>query len=213
MYEFIINIELSVIYSLECETKEAYAVSFSSVIHMEYDLHRNDGSILYSDTKLRTTNGNDMSIIASDFASIAQFSQINHTHIAAADCVSMCVRLVNREDNSVRTLAGVYRRRGTWDGKPGNLYYPHSIVKDERTPSNILVGEIYALRSIDIGTGTVITVLKGGFVQIRSMTWYWDRLLVCSSTFYALVLCDITQYADNSYIITDYGGRRYVFYI
>ena len=150
---------------------------------MEFDLYRNDGSVLFTDQdQLKTTKGKTTTVVSAGFGSITGFKQLNYTHVAVVDILRKCVRMVKREDNSNRVLAGTCGTKGLVDGASAKFHDPWSIELDERNPGHLLITEFSnnALRSVDVASGTVSTVTRTGFNSPRGLTWYKTRLLVCN---------------------------------
>ena len=153
------------------------------VYHMEFDLYRNDGSILFADyTNLQNMDKKTTSVVASGFRSVTGFKQLNSSHVAVVDYASHCIRIVNREDNSNIVRAGVCDIKGFVDGASAKFNGPWSIELDERNPGHLLITDLSndALRSVDVTSGTVSTVIRTGFNYPTALTWYKTRLLVCN---------------------------------
>jgi len=151
---------------------------------MELDLYRDDGSIMFSTWEyLETTNGTTPTTLANILSSyITGFKQVNKTHVAVADYSQDCIKMLNRVDNSVRTLAGTCGRWGYVEGGvgTGRLNGPFSVEIDVRNPDRLLVTDRYnhALRSIDLHTGELSTVINSGFNHPRYVVWADNKLLV-----------------------------------
>ena len=66
------------IFSLLFNKPETFASTTSMVYHIESDLYRSDGRILFADaTELKTTNGNDTTVVALGFRYATGFKQLN----------------------------------------------------------------------------------------------------------------------------------------
>ena len=179
---------------------------------MEFDLYRNDGSILFSDhKKLKTTNGKTTTEVSAGFSAARGFKQLDSSHVAVADYLRNCIRLVNREDNSNNVLSGTCGTKGFVDGASAKFYGPWSMELDERNPGHLLVTDMEnrALRSVDVTTGTVSTVIRTGFYQPSGLTWYNGRLLVCNFNYISEVSWSANGVVSNNKLTaTTAGGYR-----
>ena len=158
---------------------------------MELDLHRNDGSILFSDlTELKTTNGMQTSVISSGYGEISGFKQLNSTHVVIVAYSYHCIKMINQEDRSNVTLAGTCGASGFEDGSPAKFKGPWGIEVDERNPGHLLITDHSnnALRSVDVTSATVSTVINSGFNYPRVLTWNNGRLLVCDQNYISEII-------------------------
>jgi len=168
---------------------------------MELDLYRDDGStsIMFSYKYLNTTDGTTPTTLATIQSSyITGFKQVNRTHVAVAAHSQHCIKMLNRVDNNLRTLAGTCGRRGYVEGGvgTGRLYYPYGIEIDVRNPDRLLVTDYFnhALRSVDLHTGELSTVIKSGFKFPRYIGWADNKLLVSNSHY----ISQVSRGADGS---------------
>jgi len=120
---------------------------------MELDLYRDDGSIMFSTWEsLQATDGKTTATLATTlYSAFTGFTQINETNVAVAAYSHHCIKMLNRVDGSMLTLAGTCDTPGYVEGGvgTGRLNYPHSIVIDAQNPNKLLVTDQYnhALRS------------------------------------------------------------------
>ena len=179
---------------------------------LEADIHKNDGSILFADEiQLKTTNGKTTTVVAPGFSFITGFKQINSSHILVVDSSIHCVKMVNREDNSNTVFAGLCNAKGFVDGATAKFYFPYSIETDERNPGHLLITDLsnHALRSVDVTSGTVSTVIRTGFNFPRGLTWYSGRLLVCNRHFISEISWSSTGSATNNRLTTFTVDRKF----
>ena len=179
---------------------------------MELDLHRNDGRILFSDSsQLKKFNGTQTSPLSSSYGEITGFKQLNSTHVVIVAYSYHCIKMINQEDRSNVTLAGTYGASGFEDGSPAKFKGPWGIEVDERNPGHLLVTDYgnNALRSVDVTSATVSTVIKTGFNYPRGLTWYNGRLLVCNQNYISEIIWSFDGTASNN-ILTGYttGGYK-----
>jgi len=168
---------------------------------MELDLYRDDGStsIMFSYKYLNTTDGTTPTTLATIQSSyITGFKQVNRTHVAVAAHSQHCIKMLNRVDNSIRTLAGTCGSRGYVEGGvgTGRLYYPYGIEIDVRNPDRLLVTDYFnhALRSVDLHTGELSTVINSGFNYPMYVAWADNKLLVINTNY----ISQISWGADGS---------------
>jgi len=153
-------------------------------MHMELDLYRNDGSIMFRTWEyLKTTDGTTPTTLATiQSSSITGFKQVNKTHVAVAAYSQHCIKMLNRVDNSLRTLAGTCGSEGYVEGGvgTGRLRYPFSIEIDVRNPDRLLItdNQNHALRSVDLHTGELSTIINSGFRYPSYLVWADNKLLV-----------------------------------
>ena len=178
---------------------------------MEFDLYRNDGSILFSDgDQLKTSNGSEVPVVTSGFNYIRGFKQLNSTHIVVVDYSDHCIIMYNREDKSKRVIAGKCGVSGYVDGVSARFKYPWGVEVDERNPGHLLITDLGndALRSVGVASGTVSTVIRTGFRYPRGLTWYNGRLLVVNSNYISEVTWTSDGTATNI-ILAGIGNNGY----
>ena len=165
---------------------------------MSSDLYRNDGSILFSNSsQIHTTNGKQTSVVSSGYRLITGFKQLNFSHIVIVDNNDHCIMMLKREDNSRLTLAGTCGASGFEDGTSAKFKYPWGIEFDERNPGHLLITDYgnNALRSVDVTSGIVSTVIRTGLNSPVGLTWYNGRLLVVH---YSDRIAEVTWSSDGS---------------
>ena len=181
---------------------------------MEFDLYRNDGSILFSGMKnLYTTDTKTITVVASGFDYILSFKQVNSIHVAVVDINEKRITMVNRKDNSSRVIVdGKQRCDVRWmHDSDVKSYDPNHVELDERNPGHLIFTDKSnnALRSVDLTSGTVSTVIKTGFNHPRGLTWYNGRLLVCNFHYISEVSWTCNGAVSNNKLTTNnaYGHR------
>jgi len=150
---------------------------------MELDKYKNDGSLLLSTSSgLKTTDGQTTSTLVSFLAT--GFIQLNTTHVVLVDHISHCIKLLNREDNNIRVMAGSCGTSGNKEGGVGvgQLFNPGEVQIDIRNPEKLIVIDELnqALRSVDMKTGELSTVINTGFNQPLGLLWAGRQLLVAN---------------------------------
>ena len=108
--------------------------------------------------------------------------------------------MYNREDKSKRVLAGECGVSGYVDGVSARFSFPWGVEVDERNPGHLLItdGFNHALRSVDVTSGTVSTVIRTGFYYPRGLTWYNGRLLVVNFNYISEVAWTSDGTATNN---------------
>jgi len=148
---------------------------------MELDKYKNDGSLLLGTSKgLLTTDGQTTSTLVS--FTVTGFTQLNTTHVVLVDRTSHCIKLLNREDNNIKVMAGSCGTFGYKEGGVGvgQLSYPYGVQIDVRNPGKLLVTDQSnnAIRSVDMKTGELSTVINTGFRYPGGLQWAGRQLLV-----------------------------------
>jgi len=148
---------------------------------MELDKYKNNGSLLLgTDNGLLTTDGQTTSTLVS--FELTGFTQLITTHVVLVDYRSHCIKLLTREDNNIKVMAGSCGTRGYKEGGVGlgQLYYPWGVQIDVRNPGKLLVTDQFnqALRSVDMKTGELSTVINTGFRYPTGLLWAGRQLLV-----------------------------------
>jgi len=157
---------------------------------MELDKYKNDGSLLLcTSSNLLTTDGQTTSTLAS--FRVQGFTQLNTTHVFLADFGSHCIKLLTREDNNIKVMAGSCGTYGYNEGGVGvgQLMYPWGVQLDVRNPGKLLVADENnnAIRSVDIKTGELSTVINTGFRYPLNLMWAGRQLLVASAQYISQV--------------------------
>jgi len=205
---------ISLLYSSRITFKESvkFLGTSSGVLHMERDLYKRDGSILYSNREhLYTTDGKTTSVLTKIASTdISGFKQLNSTHVVLVAKSRYCLKMLNREDNRLRDMAGTCDSRGYADGKVGTgmLLQPQSVEIDIRNPGKLLVTDSSnnSLRSVDIDSGELGSLNVTGFNSPKGMMWLNNELLVTNDHY----VSQVRWYNDGSitnFIIT--GSTSY----
>ena len=118
--------------------------------------------------------------------------------------------MYDREDKSKRVIAGECGVSGYVDGVSARFTNPWGIEVDERNPGHLLVTDRYndALRSVDVTSGTVSTVIRTGFNAPAGLTWYNGRLLVVNLHY----ISEVTWTSDGTATNNILTGNRYIGY-
>jgi len=148
---------------------------------MELDKYKNDGSFLLGTSSgLLTTDGQTSSALVSSY--VTGFAQLNTTHVVLVDRNSYCIKLLTREDNNIKVMAGSCGAYGYKEGGVGvgQLRHAWGVQVDVQNPGKLLVaGESNnAIRSVDIKTGELSTVVNTGFNNPLNLMWAGRQLLV-----------------------------------
>jgi len=184
----------------------------TGVWHMEVDLYKNDGSILFATWgSLKTAKGMSASILMTvSTYFVPGFEQINKTHVAVPLYREHCVKILNRKDNSVQTLAGTCGTSGDADGRlgTGKFYYPYGAELDIEDKNILLVIDSFnhALRSVNLLTGELGTVIESGFSSPRSLLWVNGKLLVTNSDYVSEVSWSDDGSVTNNRIAGTFNG-------
>lgn len=166
------------------------------IYHLEADIYKT-GHVIYTDGKtLRSTDGATTTLIAgsefssyysyndgiaeaAEFSTILGFTQLNTTHIVAADLYNHCLRLINRITRKTSTYSGLCgsENSGLYDGKLSKFAYPAAVTKDRRPGKNgllVLDRNNNAIRSVD-EEGHVTTLIQSDELD-RPVTLTWDAI-------------------------------------
>ena len=114
--------------------------------------------------------------------------------------------MYNREDKSKRVIAGECGVSGYVDGVSARFNFPWGVEVDERNPGYLLITEYdnNALRSVDVASGTVSTVIRTGFDYPTGLTWYNGRLLVSNNHY----ISEVTWTSDGTVTNNILTGNR-----
>ena len=199
------------IFSYRFERSEFVAFTTGNVFHMEFDKLKNDGSILYSDrNSLETLTGNSSEAVASGFVGVNGFTQLNESHVVLVDQKQHCVIMVDRNINSQTVLAGTCGKSGFIDGASSKFYSPYAVVEDKNNPGSVLISDQnnHALRSLDLSSGYVRTIISSGFSYPKGLVWYNDILLVSNQHYISEVLWNGNAAASVKLTVqTDVGNK------
>jgi len=157
---------------------------------MELDKYRNDGSLLLGTSSgLLTTDGQTTSTLVSSY--VSGFTQLSTTHVVLVYRTSHCIKLLTREVNNIKVMAGSCGTSGYKEGGVGvgRLTYPNGVQIDVRSPGKLLVTDqnYNALRSVDMKTGALSTVINTGFSVPRGLLWAGRQLLVVNNPYISQV--------------------------
>lgn len=175
-------------FSASYTTHEVFLETSFRTYHMKPDRYKNNGNILLATSKgLLTTDGTTTSTLV-PFQTHG-FAQINATHVAVVDYFKHCIKVLNRETNETRPAAGTCGSYGGYsEGKVGvgKLRYPMDVQVDLRNPGSLLIADSgnSALRSVNLLTGELTTVIRGGLIQPRRLLWTDQRLFVTNLNSY-----------------------------
>ena len=176
---------------------------------MELDLYKNDGSVLFSDyTYLKSSNGKSTEALVATSSTMTGFKQLNSSHVVFVDRGYNCIKMFNREKKSTSVLAGQCGTSSSYygfvDGASARFSTPWGIESDERNPGHVLITEYsnQALRSVDVTSGIVSTVIRTGFNYPRGLTWYNGFLLVCNQHYISRVAWSSNGAVTNSKLTT-----------
>jgi len=153
---------------------------------MELDKYKNDGSLLLGTSKgLLTTDGQTTSTLVTFL--VTGFTQLNTTHVVLVERNSHCIKLLTREDSNIKVMAGSCGTNGYKEGgvRVGQLSYPWGVQIDVRNPGKLLVTDQrnHAVRSVDMKTGELSTVINTGFSDPVGILWAGRQLLVANSVY------------------------------
>lgn len=153
-----------------------------------------DGSsLLIADEKqIKSTNLIRSSTIWEGSGRIFGFTQINSTYVVIVDHKQHCLWLLERSLEIFRELAGTCANSGFIDGKSGKFNQPMCAELDKLHTGKILITDRlnHALRSVDIATGEVSTVVNGLYFP-DGMSWNGAHLLVINTNYIAEIVWDI----------------------
>jgi len=150
---------------------------------MELDKYKNDGNLLLGTSSgLLTTDGQTTSTLDSSY--VTGFTQLNTTHVVMVDFNSHCIKLLTRADNNIKVMAGSCGTSGYKEGGVGvgQLHNPYGVQIDVRNPGKLLVTDMHnnALRSVNMKTGELSTVINTGFRYPEGLLWAGRQLLVAN---------------------------------
>lgn len=175
-----------------------------SVYYMEEDMYLEGNLLFITHKKIRTTNSTTTRTVWTGDEYILGFTQLNRTHLAIADRINDCIILLDRTVDSSTVLAGQCGSRGDVDGNASTarLSSPGPIIKGRR-PDELLVTQSGNLRSVNINTGSVTTMVRG-MRGAWYMAWYGDSLLIACGTYMAEVSWD----SDNNATFVVLAGQE-----
>jgi len=184
---------VSYYFSVTFDHFELYLDTFNGVPHLELDKYDSACSnLLISSWPHLTSTSNSSSEHLISMLYSKGFTQLNRTHLVIVDSDDCCIRMLNREHRDLRTIAGTCDSRGYADGivGVGKLLRPSDIVQDIRNPGFMLITDAgnNALRSVNLETGELSTVIDTGFNEPHGMHWNRKDLLVANKGFYISVV-------------------------
>ena len=158
-------------------------ISTSYVVqHMELDRFR-PGFIVYTDKHaLMTSDGTTTHLIAGNstqygyregvgadarFYRITGFAQISEKLVVVADIYNHCMRLIDRTTNNASAFSGQCKSFGYKGGRPGQFFYPRSVVMDKRDKNQLLITDDRnaAVRTVDVMSQAAGTLVKSDSLQ------------------------------------------------
>jgi len=160
---------------------------------MQHDEYKSDKYVLIGTSEgLKTTNGEKTEVLV-PLLQVRSFTQINRTQVVFIDYRNHCIKVLNRQNNSVKFCAGVcgsYEEKMHEDG----FFHPFALEKDIRNPGQVLVTDFktQSIRTVNLNTGKVEVLIRYDFRNPLSLQWFNQTLLVAS--YYDL----ITQVSWNS---------------
>jgi len=160
---------------------------------MEDDWYKNDKSLLFStDSHLGTTNGKkNTNLVTVSKQDITGFKQLNSTHVVFVVSKKHCVKLLDRINNGVTTIAGTCGWGGYREGKvgTGRLASPsHVAINSENSQSIFITDRVNnAIRAVDLNSGVLRTVIKSGFNFPTSFIATGKKLLVVNKHYISQV--------------------------
>lgn len=118
-------------------------------------------------------------VLGAQTDNILRFTQINHTFLAVIGIVGKdetCVKTLKRGDGDNVTLAGHCTEEGEDDGGSSEARFTgiRDIIMNRNTNS-LLVLQEKRLRSIDVSSGNVTTVINSGQGVDKAITMTWRR--------------------------------------
>ena len=151
------------------------------VYHMELDLYK-PGNIVYTDKHaLMTYDGTTTHLIAGNstqygyregvgadarFDLITGFAQISEKLVVVADIYNHCMRLIDRTTNNTSAFSGQCKSFGYKGGRPGQFFFPRSVVMDKRDKNQLLITDSWnkSVRTVGVESQAV-----GTFKQSASL--------------------------------------------
>ena len=168
-------------FRIEKSTPTDFISTSYLVYHMELDRYR-PGFIVYTHKyTLMTSDGTTTYLIAGNsaqggyregvgadarFYRITGFAQITEKLVVVADVNNHCMRRIDRATNNTSVFSGQCKSQGYQDGRPGQFFYPWSVVMDKRDKNQLLITDSRnkAVRTVDVESQAV-----GKFSQSASL--------------------------------------------
>ena len=168
-------------FRIEKSTPTDFISTSYLVYHMELDRYR-PGFIVYTHKyTLMTSDGTTTYLIAGNsaqggyregvgadarFYRITGFAQITEKLVVVADVNNHCMRRIDRATNKTSVFSGKCKSQGYQDGRPGQFFYPWSVVMDKRDKNQLLITDSRnkAVRTVDVESQAV-----GKFSQSASL--------------------------------------------
>jgi len=179
------------VYLFVCSTTLAKSETFLEidawVYDMQPDYYRGRGNFLIgAASSFRTTDGKTTTTLYNH--TVMGFTQVNKTHVVLAIYAHHCLKILNRETLHTKILAGTEDSKGFQDGGVGvgMFYLPWQVKVDIRNWGKLLVTDQLnnALRSVDLDTGVVETVIQSGFNNPQGLEWAADNKLLITNHFH-----------------------------
>jgi len=173
--------------SITFTTAETFLEIDAWVYDMQVDFYKGRGNFLIGTSlSFQTTDGKTTTKLYND--KVIGFTQVNKTHVVLVDYTHHCLKILNRETQIVKILAGTEDSKGFQDGGVGvgMFYLPWQVKVDIRNWGKLLVTDQFnnALRSVDLDTGVVETVIQSGFTHPQGLEWAADNKLLITNHYH-----------------------------
>ena len=177
-----------IILRIEKSTPTDFISTANVVDHMELDRYRPGFIIFTNEHALMTSDRRTTHLIAGSsnqrgyreglgadawFWDITGFAQISEKLVVVADSNNHCMRLMDRTTNNTSAFSGQCKPHGYQDGRPGQFYYPYSVVMDQKDKNQLLITDCLnnAARTVAMKSQVVGTFVKSDSLQfIRGIT-------------------------------------------
>lgn len=189
------------------------------VWHIEIDLDDNTQLLFADGNAIRLTDGVMLSEVAgiatqsgytegvgedARFDDITGFTQINDTHVAAADHHNHCLRWVNRLNRVTSPLAGECGSSGNIDGLNARFKNPYAVIRDKNSSTLLIVTDYrnHAVRLVEVITRRTETLINIGLYGPRgiSLDENGENLYIANFNY-------INKYNMESQALTDVAGN------
>lgn len=180
---------------------------------MELDQYKNDGSILYGAYQYLANTASSTSLLRVTQSAV-RFKQINSTHVVLSLSSRNCLWILNRVDGRFKEFAGTCGSAGYNRGRVGTGKFssPSGVEVDIRNPGYLLVADTgnNALRSVNIQTGEIDTVIASEFTSPKGLAWTANAdLLVTNKHYISRVSWSNANVATNSFVTGSKSIRAY----
>lgn len=172
-----------------------------AITHMEQDFYKEYSSILFTNyVGIQTTNGMQTTyVLQTNYGKIFSFTQINKTHVVYPNSSQHCIQIFSRKNPTAVTVLG-----GRCNSNPSVFNLPNSVIVDQLHPGKVLITDAAsnAIKSLDIRTGKVATILSQGINDITKMMWWNDILLIRGRDANSLILYQVKWDANDIPILS-----------